>query len=387
MKNAWYREHLAGGKSALPFSFTYDGQASAKWRAKWPVKVAKRRLDENRTRRTLTWTDPKTGLEIRCVAVDYTDYPVVEWTVWFKNTGTTNTPIIGNIQGLDMRDDAGDKGEFVLHGIKGDFQSAESYEPYRLVLSAGSTTNFGPHGPIWAGDGSLHALGSSLGLPGTGKPCDGPGGWPYFHLQMPGGGTIIAVGWPGQWAASFARDAGTSLTVRAGQELTHLSLKPGEEIRTPLIALLFWQGGDVVESQNLWRRWYRTHNLPRIEGKPQPAVTFFSGLGTEEELPIVQSWLDAGIHPDVFWRDAGGAREHVWWPLSPDPLPYEWPGMYWMNSGTWTPDPQRFPKGFKPVSDWLRARGIQFMLWFEPERVGGSQLLAWQEPSGVDPAE
>ena len=370
MKDAWFKEHLAGANSALPFSFTYDGQPSAKWLAEWPVTQESKRLDEARTQHVVQWTDPKTGLEVRCVAVDYADYPAVEWTVYFKNTGTTNTPIIENIQGLDARLERGEGGEFVLHGIKGDFMSAMSYEPYHLSLPAGSTANFSPRGPIWGGSGPIYDPGGALDLPGTGKPCDGPAGWPYFNLQTPGGGTIIAVGWPGQWAASFSRDTGTGLTVRAGQELTHLSLKPGEEIRTPLIALLFWQGGDVVEAQNLWRRWYRAHNLPRIDGKPQPVVTFFTGIGTEEELPTVQSWLDAGIHLDVFWRDAGGVREHVWWALSPDPLPYPWPGYYWMNSGTWTPDPQKFPKGFRPVSDWLRARGIQFMLWFEPERVG-----------------
>jgi alpha-galactosidase len=370
VKNAWFKEHLTDGKSSLPFSFTYDGRPSAALLAEWPVKAASERLDANRTRRIFTLTDPKTGLEVRCVAVDYADYPVVEWTVYLKNTGTADTPILENIQGMDARFDAGVKGEFVLHGIKGDFQSAESYEPYRLVLSSGSTTKFGPHGPIWAANGPLYPLGSSLGMPGTGKPCDGPDGWPYFNLQIPGGGTIIAVGWPGQWAASFTRDAATGLTVRAGQELTHLYLKPGEEIRTPLMALLFWQGDDVVASQNLWRRWYCAHNLPRIEGKLQSAVTFFCGCGTEKERPIVQSWLDAGIHLDVFWRDAGGSRDDVWFTLNPDPLPYPWPGMYWMNSGTWEPDPKKFPKGFKPYSDWVRARGMQFMLWFEPERVG-----------------
>ena len=125
MKNAWYTEHLTHGKSNLPFSFTYGGRPSAPLLAEWPVKVADERLDANRTRRTLTWTDPKTGLEVRCVAVEYVDYPAVEWTVYFKNTGTTNTPILEKIQGVDarlVRDAKGD--EFVLHGIKGDFESA-----------------------------------------------------------------------------------------------------------------------------------------------------------------------------------------------------------------------------------------------------------------------
>ena len=78
MKNAWIEKHLTNGKSSLPFSFTYDGQPSAKLLGEWPVKVASDRLDAQRIRRTLTWTEPKTGLEVRCVAVDYADYPAVE---------------------------------------------------------------------------------------------------------------------------------------------------------------------------------------------------------------------------------------------------------------------------------------------------------------------
>jgi alpha-galactosidase len=68
------------------------------------------------------------------------------------------------------------------------------------------------------------------------------------------------------------RDETTGLAVRAGQELTHLYLNPGEEIRTPLIAMLFWKGDDVVRSQIVWRRWYMAHNLPRTQGVPQPPV-------------------------------------------------------------------------------------------------------------------
>jgi alpha-galactosidase len=370
MKNQWVQEHLTEAKAKLPFSFVYDGKASDGLLAGWTKKVEEKKLDANRTEHTLRWTDPKSGLEVRCVAVDYADYPAAEWTVYFKNTGTTHTPILENIQGLDAQFDAGAKGEFVLHGIKGDFMGAESYEPYRLALTSGSVTTFSPRGPIWAGDGTGYGLGKSLSMPGTGKSCDGPDGWPYFNLQTPGGGVILAVGWPGQWAASFTRDAGTGLTVRAGQELTHFCLKPGEEARTPLMAMLFWEGVDMVPAQNLWRRWYRAHTLPRIQGKPQPAVASYCGSGNEQEMPIIQAWLDAGIHLDVLWRDAGGSRDDVWFTLNPDPLPYPWPGMYWMNSGTWTPDPKKYPKGFKPYSDWIRTRGMQFMLWFEPERVG-----------------
>ena len=49
-------------------------------------------FDAHRTERTSAWTDPGTGLEVRCVAVEYNDFPTVEWVVHFKNTGTNDTP-------------------------------------------------------------------------------------------------------------------------------------------------------------------------------------------------------------------------------------------------------------------------------------------------------
>ena len=239
-------------------------------------------------------------------------------------------------------------GEFVLHGIKGDFCTADSFEPYQRTLAANTVAKFAP--------------------PASGKSSDGPEGWPYFNLQYPSGGLILAVGWPGQWACSFTRDHATGLRIQAGQELTHLILKPGEEIRTPLIALLFWQGTDVVEAQNLWRRWYVAHNMPRVDGKPQPAVAQIQVGGGEKDIAYVQRFLDAGIHVDLCWRDAGGTRESVWFQAGAGP--FQEPGMVWLNSGTWEIDTAKYPNGFRPFADWIHARGMQFVLWFEPERVG-----------------
>jgi alpha-galactosidase len=365
MNDKWMQAYLAGGTSALPFSFTYAGQPSAKWLAEWPGTVEQEQLDGLRTRHVLRWTDPKTGLDVRCVAVDYANYPVVEWTVWFTNTGTTDTPILEDIQGLDTRFERDAKAdEFILNGIKGDFESAEGYEPYRRPLPPGSTAEFAP--PDWSG-----------------KSCDGPDGWPYFNLQTPGGGTIIAVGWPGQWAASFARDVGTGLTVRAGQQLTHLYLKPGEAIRTPLIALLCWQGEDVVEAQNLWRRWYRAHTLPRTNGQPQTPTTIVTVLGDDAERAELQALVAGGVPIDILWRDAGGTRDTVWFQAGDGP--YHEPGMCWLNSGTWEIDTAKYPRGFRPLSDWAHARGIQFMLWFEPERVGDPTSWLGKHPEWLLP--
>lgn len=351
LKNQWVKAHLTDTTlkaDALPFSFHYDGKPSSELLATWPHTRETIALDKTRTQRTTRWTDPKTGLEVRCVSVEYTDYPAIEWTVYLKNTLTENTPILEQIQGLDTTLQQNGDGGYILHGIKGDYCTADSYEPYHLPLGANTTKTFAPAD--------------------SGKSCDGPTGWPYYNLQMPGSGILLAIGWPGQWQSSFERDQANGMRIRAGQARTYLSLKPGEVIRTPLIALLFWQGTDLVRAQNLWRRWYIAHNMPRVNGQTQQAVAQIQVGGSEKEIAYVQSFLDAGIHVDLCWRDAGGDAEFTWFPTAGGPYPQT--GMAWLNSGTWDIDPAKYPKGFTPFTDWIHARGMQFVLWFEPERVG-----------------
>ena len=340
---AWTTAHWVDAKKPSPFfSFTYGGKPSAELLKTWELKRDKRPLDDQRLQHTLACTDPATGLAIRCVGVEYTDFPVVEWTVYLKNAGGNDAPILESIQGLDTQFQRKADGEFILHGIKGDWCVAESYEPYALTLGPNVASKRAP--PAYSG-----------------KSCDGPDGWPYYNLQMPGGGAILAVGWPGQWASAFTRDAAGGLRVTAGQQLTHLSLKPGEEVRTPLIAMLFWRGTDVVRAQNLWRRWYRAHVIPHFDGKPQQPITQIQIAGREVDIVNAEKFLKAGIRPDLCWCDAG------WYPTDGGRFKDK---LRWLNTGTWEPDPKTFPQGFRPFSDWVHAHDMSFLLWFEPERVG-----------------
>ena len=365
-RDRWARKHLLGQDlkvpavrpadttdpaapgSALPSSFVYDGKPSDALLATWPRTITSNRLDKRRTQYTIVWSDPKTGLEVRCVAVDYSDYPALEWTVYFKNTGATNTAVLENIQGLDAMFVRDEKGEFVLHGNYADVFDynhilAESYKPFELVMGPGAGKRFAPVG---------------------GRPTNGPDGWPYYNLAMPGGGILLAVGWPGQWSTSFQRDAGKGLRITAGQERTHLSLAPGEEIRSPLVVLMFWEGGDTVEAQNLWRRWMLAHNVPRIDGKlPEPILVVGPAkpLGQQDEASCRQAidTMDA-TGATVLWVDAG------WYPCDPAKKLQ----FLWWGTGDWRVDPVRFPNGFKALSDSLHAKGRRFLLWFDPERIG-----------------
>jgi alpha-galactosidase len=128
------------------FSFTYDGHNSADLLPQWKAERSSRKLDRLRTEHRLVWTDPATGLEVRCVGIAYRDFPAVEWTVYFKNTGTANTPLLEGIQGIDLTFQRNQDAEFILHGTKGDWCAADSYKPFDQTLEPNSQRQFAPYG-------------------------------------------------------------------------------------------------------------------------------------------------------------------------------------------------------------------------------------------------
>ncbi len=240
----------------------------------------------------------------------------------------------------------------MLRGCKGDDCNPSSYEPYTETLGPNVRKAFAAVG---------------------GRPTQVT--FPYYNVQMPGGGLIVVVGWPGQWAASFTRDGAKGLQITAGQELTHLYLKPGEEIRSPLVALMFWRGGDPLAAQNLWRRWMLAHNAPKLNHKPlRPLLTFcdggfMPGLKTSEavEKLFIDTLVREKVQLDYWWIDAG------WYPCKND----------WGNTGSWYPDPERYPGGLKAVSDYVHARKTGLIVWFEPERVTPGTWLTTNHPEWV----
>jgi alpha-galactosidase len=349
-KAAWVKERLFAANP--PFSFLYGGKPSGDLLATWPKKTATESLDRLRTQHTFTWTDPQTALEVRCVAVEYADYPAVEWTVWLTNAhATANTPILEAIQGLDVTFERGGDGGFTLHRWLGDSALPKSYQPSTRDLAPESSVEFAPI---------------------AGRPTNSDA-FPYFDIRSGDVGWIAVVGWPGQWRARFSREGAPDpcpersrrMRLTAGQDLTRLFLKPGERIRTPLNVLLFWQGGDVVRAQNLWRRWFMAHNLPRYGGKPVAPLAQLQLPNDEQGLfEKVKAYDAAGVHIDLCWRDAG------WYPCDGD----------WTRTGTWEIDPKPFPHGFRPFTDWIHAQGKKMILWFEPERVRPGTWLYEQHP-------
>ncbi len=172
---------------------------------------------------------------------------------------------------------------------------------------------------------------------------------------MQGCGLTLAIGWPAQWAVQFSGLAG-GVHVRAGQELVQLRLLPGETIRTPRITLMSWTG-EAPRAVNLWRRWYLAHVLPRPDGQPmKPALAVcapeegeeFTASTEQNQLRDIAKFRRLGFDFDVWWIDAG------WYPCY-----NENHERRWWNTGTWMPDPERFPNGLKPVSDLAASEGAR----------------------------
>jgi alpha-galactosidase len=121
---------------------------------------------------------------------------------------------------------------------------------------------------------------------------------------------------------------------------------------------------------NLWRHWYLKHILPRENGQPiGPKLCLhnfmadgkpeFTGATEQNQIEALYEYLRRGMKPDVWWLDAG------WYPCD-----YDWP-----RTGTWRPDPARFPNGLKPLGEACEQNGVQLLLWFEPERVRAGEEL------------
>jgi alpha-galactosidase len=331
-----------------PFSFIYGGKSSAVLLPTWKQAVGV----SLKNTQVVRWTDPATGLEVKATATSYDDFPAVEWVLNFTNTGKQDTPILEDIQALDEALDMGGASQnLTLRQIAGSNASQNDFVPSERKLSAGTSFDFAPSG---------------------GRSSDSV--FPFFNLQSDNGGVIVAIGWSGQWKAQLQRDQSGQTQVKAGMELTHLLLHPGETIRTPSILLLRWSDGDWIDAQNQFRRLLLAHYVPRLNHKPVQCCIGIQGFNCwssggaspqwcTEAGQIASAKINAEIGCDTLWMDAG------WFD-----------GEFPNGVGNWTVKQQAFPHGLKPIADACHALGLKWLVWWEPERAAGGTRIQKEHP-------
>jgi alpha-galactosidase len=140
------------------------------------------------------------------------------------------------------------------------------------------------------------------------------------------------------------------------------SLQPGEEIRTPSILLMAWRANDSAEGHNQFRRLLLEHFTPRIAGKPvvppisagPHAIISFEKTTEANLLECIANISEHNLPVDNFWLDAG------WYACPQDPSGWD------KTTGTWTPDPERFPRGLRPIADAAKQHGFRPVLYDIP---------------------
>lgn len=337
--------------AAIPFSFRYGGLSAASLLADWRPAI---QTSETPTRivREATWTEPKTALRLTATVTAFKRYPAVEWLLEFENRGTQDTPLLEDVQALDVQLRTGCSRKPVrLHHLVGDVCGERSFLPLETELEPGRPLSLGPAG---------------------GRSSNGA--FPFFNLQYGDEGLLAAIGWSGQWKAALERSGAGPTTLRAGLEKSSLRLHPGEKIRSPRILLLPWHG-DRLAAHNRFRRLLLFDYAPRLDGRPLrmpvalQSYDRYSGTrpdwGTEAtQLQAAKAAHELGC--DTHWLDA------AWFE-----------GGFPDGVGNWFCPPKQYPNGLKPISDACHQLGLKFLVWFEPERVAPGTLIAREHPDFV----
>ena len=376
--SSWIDARFSRG-SGVPFSFRLDGVPSSEFLGSWK-RVCRITVpdDSSALSRTYTWSDESSGLAVICEVTGYPQSDVVEWVLRFRNLSGGNSGRISEVKVADLRMDYPASGPLSLHYAEGNKISRADYAPRTKVFDSGEKLHFEPSG----GRSSSEAF-------------------PFYNIESKasGQGVMMAIGWTGTWFSDFRQVGQKSLCVEAGMANIDLYLKPGEEIRVPSVAFLFWSGTQM-DGHNRFRRFLLEHRYRKVEGEPvrhylssgfnyrdpQPFGEY-SCITSEWAVAMINRYRQFGLVPDVFWLDAGwhtGASDYQ-------------EGKNWASTtGNWTVDRKRFPDGMKPVSDAAHAAGAKFMLWFEPERVvKGTQwavehkewMLDCPQPAGSEEAD
>lgn len=337
----------------VPFSFKYDGRNSAEFLKDW---VSGDRVSGSEPSVHLySFTDPRTHLKVTSEVRLYPKFPdAIDWVLRFCNDGATDTPILEDILPFNSAI-AASPGKFFIRNAKGSDARADDFEPLMEQLEKGQSHKY-------ESEGGRSSSGMTL---------------PFFNLQTGDHGLIEAVGWTGNWKAVFTYDKdGKTISMNSGMKQTHLLLHPGEEIRTPRIVLMSWKGDDWQRSQNRWRRLLFAHYTPQEDGKPMRGPVLFGSWGSEpiaDKLAYIQWIHDNKIPVDVYAVDAGWYGASVG--AETDPT-----NPWWKNRGDWFPSPLYYPHGIKPLGDALKADGIGFSLWIEPETTMPNKKIVNDHP-------
>lgn len=327
-----------------PVSLEYDGK-KADWN-EWKFQIETLSSTEDGSAWLKTWTAPDQKLQILLIGKSYQKFPITEYTVCLKNlSDCESTGIVRDFQSLDRSVPV--DGEVELRALLGSHCRVEDFSPVREILSAGKNRVFAtPSGRS-----------SNEYAPFLELNADERNGW------------FWAVGWTGGWKTEF-HHLGQNVQVKMGMNRTHFHLLPSETIRQPGVLVGERKNLSRREFQTLLHRFMLDYKVPRdADGKIIPPIlAVASGGGNKTPqmmLDILKYVLENQLPLDTYWVDAG------WYGAPHEDELYSNCGPNWSRYvGDWRVNTTTHPSGtLLPIANAVHEAGMNFLLWFEPERV------------------
>ncbi|MCX4966387.1 alpha-galactosidase [Streptomyces sp. NBC_00654] len=180
-----------------------------------------------------------------------------------------------------------------------------------------------------------------------------------------------ALAWSGSWRITVHRDpvGRTTWTGGFGHEGLSWTLRPGQSLHTPVFAGLYVRDGFGAASR-AWHTHIRTTVLPDPDRDRPVVYNSWEATGFDVGQPgqLRLARLAARLGAELFVLDDGwfGGRTS------------DRAGL-----GDWTPRPEAFPDGLRPLADEVHRLGMAFGLWVEPEMVNRDSDLYRAHPDWV----
>lgn len=135
------------------------------------------------------------------------------------------------------------------------------------------------------------------------------------------------------------------------------NLKPGDSFTTVPVAVGVGHD-DFEEAVGILTKYRRRIRRPNKDNENLPVIfndymnCLFGDPTTEKEFPLVDAAEKAGC--EYFVIDAGWYAKGIWWD----------------SVGEWKESRERFPKGIRQVTDYIRSKGMIPGIWLELEVIG-----------------
>ncbi|GEC08226.1 alpha-galactosidase [Streptomyces spinoverrucosus] len=181
----------------------------------------------------------------------------------------------------------------------------------------------------------------------------------------------VALEWPGNWHITTEAEPGAAVRVRAGR-VPHegaVHLAPGDTLTTPRLACAFSADG-LDGLSRVWHHYERHLAGERLHRTRKVLYNSWEATGFDvdaaDQLQLAKTAADLGV--ELFVVDDG------WFTGRAD----DTGGL-----GDWYPDPEAFPQGFDRFVADVRALGLDFGLWVEPEAVSPGSRLHAEHPDWI----